>query len=71
MFEKVCGTLGFGGGATTYWTVGRIAIVGINGVGTALSIPAIVVGGTSAVAIGATSYVVAKGVKKGYNKFLG
>ena len=67
MFEKICGGLGFVGGSTTYWTIGRIAIVGINGIGTAITIPAIVVGGTSAIAIGATSYTTAKGVKWVYN----
>ena len=71
MFKKVCGVLGFGGGASTYWTVGRIAVVGINGIGTAFSIPAIVVGATSAVAVGTTAYVAGGIVKKGYDKFFG
>ncbi len=57
MFKKVLGTLGVGTGASTYWIIGRIAIVGINGVGIVVSIPAVVVGVTGAVALGAVGYV--------------
>jgi len=57
MFKKVLGVIGVGTGASTYWTIGRIAIIGINGVGVAVSIPAVVVGITGAVALGAVGYV--------------